>query len=558
MSLPDFKKMAEDLTREPEPETDPDSKDYSTDQIKKDFYWRGSVNGKPTLLLPNASITYLETIEHCREKLIGIGKLFNRSGDIVEMVDSKQGKQLNVVSSELFRIELDRHFSLGMLGTKNGTLYSTSARCSHDQASVLMAGMLEHLPSIQGIVESPVFAEDEDGNLAVLNRGYHPQRGGFLVTSKRDIRTDIPLDEATETILDLTRDFSFVTESDRSRFIAAIIAPALRMGGLLATEFPLALTEADQSQSGKSYGMKLIFKIYGANPHPINLNEEKGVGSVEEKLSEGMLLGKTFICLENIRGGNFKCQLLDSAIKGIEVVSVRVAYSKGKTVSTDHIIWVGTSNGVQTNRDLANRFILTRIRKQPESYVFKEYPEGDLLDHVTEQRDYILSCVYSIVREWHDRGKPRTRDTRHDLREYCQTMDWIIQEVFKLLPLLEGHQQEQDRLCSPGFSFLRDVSITVQQIDMIDQELTATDIANVCVVGGISIPGCSDKVPEEGVPKIIGGLLKPLFRASQNIEVEGFKVARTEKRIYNEKRQENISQPVYQFHRNGIGQASLI
>src|SRR4029077_8911010 len=107
---------------------------------------------------------------------------------------------------------------------------------------------------------------------------------------------------------------------------------------------------------------------------------------------------------------------------------------------------MAASNRAQMTPDLANRSIITRLRKRPFDASFKEYPEGNLLKHVGERSDYILSCIFAVIREWHACGKCRTQEHRHDFREWSQTLDWIIQKIFKLPPLLEGHRAEQLRI----------------------------------------------------------------------------------------------------------------
>jgi hypothetical protein len=62
----------------------------------------------------------------------------------------------------------------------------------------------------------------------------------------------MPLEEAVNSLLALARDFLFVTPSDKSRFFAGLLSPALRMGALLEAEFGLLISEADECQSGKS------------------------------------------------------------------------------------------------------------------------------------------------------------------------------------------------------------------------------------------------------------------------------------------------------------------
>jgi hypothetical protein len=56
-------------------------------------------------------------------------------------------------------------------------------------------------------------------------------------------------------------------------------------------------------------------------------------------------------------------------------------------------------------------------------YVFQEYAEGNLLDHIASRRDYYLSCVFAVVREWHMDGMRRTSKVEHDFREWL--VSWI-------------------------------------------------------------------------------------------------------------------------------------
>jgi hypothetical protein len=75
---------------------------------------------------------------------------------------------------------------------------------------------LRHLPPIQAVVNSPVFAEDGAGYLTVLNQGYHRANGGIYVLRKREIDTDIGIEEAVKSLVGILTDFSFLTESDKS------------------------------------------------------------------------------------------------------------------------------------------------------------------------------------------------------------------------------------------------------------------------------------------------------------------------------------------------------
>jgi hypothetical protein len=395
-----------------------------------------------------------------------------------------------------------------------------------------------------------VFAEDEAGKLTVLNQGYHASSGGIYVLGKRNIDRTITTRNAAAELLGILGDFTFLRESDKSRCVASLISPALRFGRLLDTDFPLDLCEADRSQTGKSFRMKVISKIYGERPFVVVLPSEskKGVGSLDESISEALLSGHPFIALENVRG-EISSQLLESAIRGEGKVSVRRAYSRTTLIDTDHVYWMATSNRAQMTPDLANRSIITRLRKRPEDAPFKEYPEGHLLKHVEAQSDFYLSCIYAVIREWHECGKCRTQEHRHDFREWSQSLDWIVQKIFNLPPLLDGHRDEQLRISSVGLSLLRDIGLVIQTADDFKDSLSATDLACYCDIGGIDVPGCSPGADNGAITKRIGSLLAPLFRESESVFVEGFVVHRIQKDIYDEERKEYRKRNFYRFER---------
>lgn len=114
-----------------------------------------------------------------------------------------------------------------------------------------------------------------------------------------------------------------------------------------------------------------------------------------------------------------------------------------------------SSNGLETTRDLANRASICRIRKRP-GFAYR-----DTLGELQSRQSYFLGCVFSVVGEWIAHGKPRTKDTRHDFREWCQTLDWIVQNLLGGAPLMDGHQAAQERTSNPALSWLRAVALAV-------------------------------------------------------------------------------------------------
>ena len=276
-------------------------------------------------------------------------------------------------------------------------------------------------------------------------------------------------------------------------------------------------------------------------------SDKKGVGSFDEKLSSGLLSGSGFLILDNLRGLT-DSQLLESSIRGEESVPARKAYWQDQQVKTNHIIWLATSNKAATTPDLAARSIITRLKKQPFGYVFQEYTEGNLLDHIASRRDFYLSCVFAVVREWHRAGKPRTKKVEHDFREWAGVMDYIVIQIFQLPPLLTGHRAEQLRLANPDLNWMRDVAIAAEKQNKFNVPLRTHEMVSICDEGNVRIPGTEwmDGRDDRNakICPCIGKLLKRIFSTGivcdqvQSIETGGYIVERekvTEKDYHGEK-----------------------
>jgi hypothetical protein len=393
------------------------------------------------------------------------------------------------------------------------------------------------------LVSSPILAE-RDGELIALNKGYHDLNGGIYVEKRVDI-AELQLKEAIESLLGLLADFDFTTGSDKARAIASFISPALRFGCLLNADFPLDLAEADDSQSGKTYRQRVACAIYGEKPYVI-ARRENGVGSLDESISCALLSGRPFICFENVRGV-MDSQILESAIRGHGHVNVRVPHRGEVQLSTERVCWQLSSNQAATTRDLANRSVVTRIRKRPSDYQYQEFPEGDLLTHVQRNCGYYLSCVFSVTQAWFREGMPRTTDSSHDFREWSQSLDWIVQNLFALPPLLDGHREEQQRISDPHLNWLRDVAIAVKQAEKLDEGLRVGELVDLAASRGVAVPGHGRHADDDQQRMLAGRILYKIFSAGDIMNVGGFKVRRDLRNEYNSERRREEPRPYYWF-----------
>jgi hypothetical protein len=504
---------------------------------------------KPDLVLPSGNVRIIDTAANLFQGLAKKRRYFARGRMVFEIARNKEGSEVLVpLQATAFRSRMEEEFSLLAWRSPKGEPVLKPSHCPKDIAEALLATnqAIDYSLGIRLLTSSPILVE-RDGNLVVLNKGYHDADGGVYVEKKAEIR-DVSLPKARTSLLELLEDFDFTMDSDRSRAIASFIAPALRFGHLLTADFPLDLSEADVSQSGKTYRQKLVCAIYGERPHVI-ARRENGVGSLDESISSALSSGRPFILFENVRGF-LDSQLLESAIRGHGHVGVRVPHRGEIQLSTENVCWQLSSNQASTTRDLANRSVITRIRKRPASYRYQVYPEGDLLAHVQANHGYYLSCVFTIAREWFKTGKPRTQEFRHDFREWCQVMDWIVQNLFKLPPLLDGHREEQERISNPYLNWLRDVAIAVDQAGRLDEGLRPGELVDLSAQRGVVIPGHSRHDNDDQQTMLAGRILNKLFADAQaGLNVGGYLVRRMQREEYNSERRETRPVSYFWFER---------
>ncbi len=482
------------------------------------------------IILPSGEVGILDCANVVFPLLAKTRRVFTRGGAVMEIVNQPggpaQGLALEPVQAAGFRSRLE---SCGALMVwrkgRNDKDVLQPATCPEDMARALLASdpVREHLPPIATVTGCPVAIEDADGDLQVLARGYHPQLGGLLVTAGTT-PPQVDLDEAVWALSDLHAEFDFQTPSDRSRALAAFISPALALGGFIRGRVPADVAEADQSQAGKGYRQKMVAAGYN-DVLRVVAQRDGGVGSLDESFSQALIAGRPFVQLDNLRG-TLNSPFLEAFFTA-DSIGARVPHRGEVTVDPRRFFIFASSNGIEATRDLANRSSFVRIRKR-EGHLFRSYPEGGLLEHVRAKQPYYLGCVFSVIAEWLAEGKPRTAETRHDFREWAQTLDWIVQHLFKAAPLLDGHVAAQERVSNPALVFLRALCIAAAQDRRTDEDFSASVFAELAEGHGVTVPGVRAG-QEDRAARQIGIHLGRLFKDGETVEVDGFLVRRSER-----------------------------
>jgi hypothetical protein len=483
--------------------------------------------------IPGSGVSYTESAEIIFPAMGEARKLFIREREVHEIHSTIESDILAPVSPERFsslvesthrrvaRREVKQKDGADSVVWRTTTFPSSSAKILLQTNSARTA-----LPTISQLANCPILTPDGH----VLSRGYHKHAGGTYIGRGGKLQ-EVPFDTAVESLIRLLIDFDFATESDASRAFASLISPALKQGGWIDDDFPLDLAEADQSQSGKTFRQKIVCLIYNEQQYSIT-SQKGGVGSLDEAVAAALIKGRPFITIDNFRG-RMDSQIMEAAIRGAGVVDCRTIKHRAE-VNTRPFLWQLSTNGAELTRDLANRSIVTRIRKRPDGIVWHAHPEGSLDAHIRANQCFYLACVFAILREWSRQGRPITGESRHDFRTWCRTLDGIVQMV-GMSPLLDGHREQQLRTANPNLQWLREILLAMDDQD-VGRELYTSDLVRIAEDNEIAFPGNPHSKDDPAVRA--GRILRTLFKDSvdEKIEVDGIEFSRSSAPDYSPER----------------------
>ena len=474
----------------------------------------------PMVFLPSRFTTIRASAMALMQVLGETGEVFRRGREIVTLHYAEDGAaSLESVSSNALRSLSERfaQFVRRDLGKDQQIIETPRLFSSEDARGICECQeAIRLLPEIRSITSFPLMRKE--GRVSIS--GYDRETR-VLVTSQVPI-SKMSREQAVEVFNDLLRDWQFATPSDKSRAIAMILAPMLRLGIWLGESvvMPIFTVEANASQTGKGMLVKVISEIYGEHPSMV-VQPRGGVGSFDELFGRAVLAGRPLVLLDNLRG-RIDSQILESFTTAGGQTYARALRSGGEVDSRYYVIFA-TSNGFESTEDVANRMCMVRIVRQREGYEWHEWPEGSLLKHVRQNRELYLGAVCAVFESWIEDGMP-SLNCPHDAREWAGAMNWITQQIFNLPPLMEGHADLRERVSKPVLGFLREIALHVKKDDF---TLCASKMRECAGEFGIAIPDL--KSPDQGEKQELmhlGKVLNRVFSKENRIEIEGYAVER--------------------------------
>ncbi len=272
--------------------------------------------------------------------------------------------------------------------------------------------LVKSLPQISRIfrVQIPILYE---GKLTFPKKGYDQRFSSWLPFDAPEISNpNMSLKDAKNIIYNILKEFCFKSKQDYTVAIAGLLTPFLR--GLYSSfniRTPIIAAIANQQRCGKDFYLNLRGIIYEGSAienSPLSTGERNSNkdDEIRKKIFTYCLKGKSLCHFANNKG------FID--VPSFEQASTAKKLSDrilGKTDSLelDNEMDFSLSGnvGVTFSQDLEKRCIFVNLYLDIEDVNTRTF-ENPLLDKwVLENRPLILSAMYSLIKNWFDKGMPK-------------------------------------------------------------------------------------------------------------------------------------------------------
>jgi hypothetical protein len=305
--------------------------------------------------------------------------------------------------------------------------YTTNALPPMDVVRDILSVGAWELPPIEAIVETPVLRP----NGTVLDKpGYDPETGLYYWKSAALTLPDIPerptdrdVANALELLNDSIGDFPFASATCKANTLALMLTPIVRPA--IRGTVPLALLDAPQQGSGKTYLAKLIAIIATGRPAAMMAapdNDEEWRKRITSTLASGV----TVITIDNIEG-----RLSSPSLAGALTVDVwqdRILGASEIIEISQRATWIATGNNIRLGGDLQRRCYWIRLdAKSATPWIGRTFKHPRLLDWVTENRCRLVAALLTLARGWFCAGQPICDSTTiGGFEDWCHTVGSIL------------------------------------------------------------------------------------------------------------------------------------
>lgn len=336
-------------------------------------------------------------IFHRAHQLVMVTRGATSTADELQFEDCQPG--IRVVPVSALRVELSRRFKFQQ-PLEGGDLRTVN--CPKDLAVAYSELGSWKIPSLRTIIRAPLVM----GNGSILwEEGFNRKTGLYLDFSMGcfdHLSEGVTKEQATRGLQDLAapfNDFPFVSETDRSAFLAGILTGIIRP---ILPAAPMFVITAPLPGSGKSLlcdALAIIVSGRCAFAMSSGVDEEE----MRKRVTSLLISGQPIACFDNVEKP-IRSQSLCSVLTQEQWQDRVLGRSEVVALSTS-TTWIANGNNLQVHGDLSTRVVIAGLDpgcERPDLRMFS----GDLRETIRLSRRKLLEAAISIIAGYFHAGCP--------------------------------------------------------------------------------------------------------------------------------------------------------
>jgi hypothetical protein len=289
------------------------------------------------------------------------------------------------------------------------------------------------LPTIKRIFTTPI-PIIYNGELTFPNKGYDERFESWMPFDAPDItKPDMTLEDAKNILEEIFEDFCFETPKDKIMAITALLTPFLR--GLYSrfnSRTPVVIYLGNRERAGKDFCAGITGIVYEGYPFeepPISTSENAKSNNTDElrkKILAHLIYGRKRFHSSNNKGyiNNATFESVTTAEKYSDRV---LGKSENLTFDNELEFSLSGNTGITFTPDLANRSKSVKLFLDIEDANSRQFKKPDLHGWVKDNRDKILSALFTLIRTWNEKGMKAGKVPFSSFPEWARVAGGILE-----------------------------------------------------------------------------------------------------------------------------------
>jgi len=290
---------------------------------------------------------------------------------------------------------------------------------------------IKSLHQIQRFLSYPMPFIDKDNKLIISCKGYDPRYQAYFTPDTPDLNEMDP-QKAKEILNDIFSEFCFKNSIDKIMTLSYAITPMCR--GLYhrpTARTPLYIIMANRERAGKDYLAGVIGIIYegrSIDDTPIVTGDKSQNNNDElrKKLTSALKQGRRRLHSSNNKGF-LNNAILEQFLTSEVWIDRELGHNNNLELNNEIDVSLSANMGITYTPDLWHRARPINLFYGEENPNDRVYNRADLWGYVKENRNLILSAVYTLIKTWVDAGCPKGKTPFTSFPEWARVVGGIMQ-----------------------------------------------------------------------------------------------------------------------------------